>query len=59
MTDPGSAILTAKLNTGKRVQYNIMRSDGIKEHGTKWDDIVYLGEGEVYSVDGVIQGAGV
>jgi len=56
---PRSAILTAKLDTGKIVKYNIMCSNGSLDHGAKWDDLVYLGEGRVYSVDGVIQGAGV
>jgi len=48
-------ITIAKLDTGEKVKYNIIRSDGSFDHGTKWSDPIYLGEGEVYSVGGTIQ----
>jgi hypothetical protein len=52
----GVFVAKCKLSNGKIATYTEMTNKP-KPSGT-WDDYVYLGTGEVYSVNGVIQNGG-
>ncbi len=43
----------AKLEDGRLVNYHFCSST--EDSGVKWSDLVYLGRGTVYSIDGVLQ----
>jgi len=45
------------LDTGEKIEYSFI-TDTPDDHRTKWDDVVYLGTGRIYSINGKIQGQG-
>jgi len=44
----------ALLDTGERAVYSFVTDTDIG-HDTKWDDVIYLGTGVIYSINGKIQ----